>query len=95
MTRHLWLHYPDDKNVIDIDLQFLLGRDILVAPVLDPSVNIHAAYLPRGSWTHLWSDEEFHSSGETVEVSAPIGQIPVFIRSETLVLQELQTEVQT
>ena len=39
-------------------------------------------------------EKEFHSSGETVEVSAPIGQIPVFIRSETLVLQELQNEVQ-
>ena len=94
VTRHLWLHYPDDENVIDIDLQFLLGKDILVAPVLEPNINVHTTYLPRGSWTHLWSGNEFHSSGETVEVSAPIGQIPVFIRSETLVLEELQTEVQ-
>ena len=94
VTRHLWLHYPDDENVINMDLQFLLGREILIAPVLEPNINVHTAYLPRGSWTHLWSGKEFHSSGETVEVSAPIGQIPVFIRSETLVLQELQVEVQ-
>ena len=59
VTRHLWLHYPDDENVINMDLQFLLGRDILVAPVLEPNINEHTVYLPRGSWTHLWSGKSF------------------------------------
>ena len=95
LTRHLWLHYPDDENVLDLDLQYLFGKDILVAPVLEPKTNKQEVYMPRGSWTHLWSNREYHSSGEFFEVQAPIGEIPVFIHSETTVLKELQDELQT
>ena len=35
VARHLFLHYPDDPNTHDLRYQYLLGRDMMVAPVLD------------------------------------------------------------
>ena len=34
LCRHLFLHYPDDPNTHALRYQFLLGRDVMVAPVL-------------------------------------------------------------
>ena len=36
--RPLFLHYPNDLGVFDIEYQYLYGSDLLVAPVLQPSV---------------------------------------------------------
>ena len=42
-----------------------------------------SAYLPAGpEWRHVWSGETF-TGGETVEVVAPIGQPPVFYRTDS------------
>ena len=54
VTRHLWLHYPDDENVINMDLQGF-WEEIFWLLLFEPNINVHTAYLPRGSWTHLWS----------------------------------------
>jgi hypothetical protein len=35
VARHLFLHYPGDPNTHELRYQFLLGPDLLVAPVLD------------------------------------------------------------
>lgn len=55
VVRHLFLHYPDDSEVWDLShQQFLVGRDLLVAPVLDPGRDSVRVYLPRGRWVHVW-----------------------------------------
>ena len=76
VTRHLFLHYPDDPNVYNLRYQYLLGSELLAAPALDPGITSVRAYLPAGKWELLWTGETFGSAarGDWYEVSAPIGR---------------------
>ncbi len=86
LVRHLFLHYPNDPNTYLINYQeFMLGPDIIVAPVLDPGKQVVKVYLPPGMWTHLWSNKTYVSDvGQYVNVAAPLGRPGVFIRPESL-----------
>ncbi|MCB0292973.1 MAG: alpha-glucosidase, partial [Calditrichaeota bacterium] len=82
-VRHLFLHYPDDPRVLAINHeQFLVGSELLVAPVLDPGVTEVNVYLPKGEWVHLWRGTTFGSteSGTEITIPAPLGEPAVFYR---------------
>jgi alpha-glucosidase len=80
LVRHLLLEYPDDAETWRIHDQYLLGPDLLVAPVLTESATSRSLYLPEGRWFHVWSGQAYNGPG-WVEVSAPIGEPPVFSRA--------------
>jgi alpha-glucosidase len=55
---------------------------LLVAPVWQANQDQRALYLQEGStWVHVWSGEAY-SGGQKVTIAAPIGQPPVFYRSD-------------
>ncbi|MFN3604174.1 MAG: alpha-glucosidase [Leptonema sp. (in: bacteria)] len=83
LVRPLFFHYPDDENVYFINYEeFLLGEDLLVAPVLDSNTTVKKVYLPFGTWIELWTGKEFFGK-QTIEVQAPLGKIPVFYKKES------------
>lgn len=94
VVRHLWLHYPDDAKARAEDKQFLLGSEILVAPVLEKCVFSwacnpeHEVYLPNETWIHLWTGQEFFGE-QTINVEAPIGYPPVFYKKDSPIAEEL------
>ena len=57
IMRALWLHYPGDPTAVARGDQYLWGRDILVAPVVDKGATSRKLYLPRGAWYDLWTNE--------------------------------------
>ena len=57
---------------------YLLGDDLLVAPVVEPGAETRMLWLPTGEWTHLWTGKT--CSGGEITVPAPLGQPPVFYR---------------
>ena len=80
LQRPLFLHYEDDKNTYMIQDQYLFGRDILVAPVHKADYTAWNLYLPQGDdWVHIWTRETF-TGGQQINIIAPIGTPPVFIR---------------
>jgi alpha-glucosidase len=99
LVRHLWLQYPDDARAQTVDDEFLLGSEILVAPVENKCFTRpfcpydKAVYLPRGEWVHLWTGAVYGSAadgtggsgGSNVSVKAPIGQPAVFYRRGSVV----------
>lgn len=58
---------------------YLLGNDLLIAPVVEPGADVRSLWLPEGDWIHLWSGDAF--TGGNVQVKAPLGQPPVFYRA--------------
>lgn len=83
LQRPLFLDYEDDAGCWGVETQFAYGRDLIVAPVIEAGAARWRAYLPAGAeWRHVWSGETF-AGGETVEVAAPIGQPPVFYRTDS------------
>jgi len=86
VIRPLFFYYDEEKAYTEA-YEYLLGRDILVAPVIREKAQTRMVYLPDDEWIHLWSGREY-SGGET-EVAAPVGEIPVFIRKNSPVRDEL------
>ncbi|MBZ4654606.1 MAG: family 31 glycosyl hydrolase, alpha-glucosidase [Peptococcaceae bacterium] len=81
VMRHPYLHYEDDKELHTLKYQYLLGRDLLVAPVIEENKETWRAYLPQDTWVHLWSGQEY--GGGYWEVPAALGFIPVFYRKSS------------
>lgn len=80
LQRPLFLHFEDDPRTYAEQTSYLLGADLLVAPVIAADALRREVYLPSGAaWSHLWSGERF-DGGRAVEVAAPLGQPPVFVR---------------
>lgn len=81
IVRHPFLHYPDDPNVRSLKYQFLLGPDVMVAPVLDKGATTVAAYFPVGeTWTNLWTNEDVATTGDWTRIEAPLGRPGAFLR---------------
>lgn len=81
VVRHLFIHYPEDPVVYDISYQqFLVGDQLLVAPVLDPATNRVSVYLPAGEWVHIWTGQVYGdiSAGTRITIDAPLGMPAVF-----------------
>ncbi|MGP1395523.1 MAG: TIM-barrel domain-containing protein [Inquilinaceae bacterium] len=83
--RPLLLEFPDDLEAFRVEDQFLLGPDLLVAPVLEAGARMRRVYLPAGeTWRDAWTDQ-VHDGGIWTDVEAPIDRIPVFTRGTAAV----------
>jgi alpha-glucosidase (family GH31 glycosyl hydrolase) len=82
VVRHPLVHYPEDPAVYGLRYQFMVGREFMVAPVLDPGEKTVEVYLPAGRWVHLWSGRRYgtREGGTRPTVDAPIGEPAVFFR---------------
>ncbi|KAI0271249.1 glycosyl hydrolases family 31-domain-containing protein [Gloeopeniophorella convolvens] len=97
--RPLFFEFPNQPELFGQDEQFLVGRDILVTPVLTPNVSSVTGFLPGGDnvvwrdwYTHaaVNSSSEDGTSGSSVSLDAPLGHIPVHIRSGAALLLHAQ-----
>jgi alpha-glucosidase len=79
--RPLWFGYPGDARASLVDDQFLLGGDLLVAPVLHEGQRSREVVFPRGdAWVDWW-DGSRHEGGTVAKVAAPLERLPLFIRA--------------
>lgn len=81
VMRPLFMHFAADAASYDQAYQYLLGADVLVAPVHQPGVSEWTVYLPPEEWVHVWTGKTY--SGGTVTVNAPLGAPPVFYRKQS------------
>ncbi len=76
--------FPNSPRVFsDNDYDFMLGRDVMVSPVVKLGEQTRKVSFPEGSgrWHSFWDDEAGpFLGGETPEVEAPLGKPPVFVR---------------
>jgi alpha-glucosidase len=79
--RPLWFMYPGDARAALVDDQFLLGGDLLVAPVLREGQRSREVYFPKGdAWVDWW-DGRRHEGGTSAMIPAPLDRLPLFIRA--------------
>jgi alpha-glucosidase (family GH31 glycosyl hydrolase) len=78
-TRPLWLAYPRDSRAAAQDQEWLLGPDVLVAPVVVEGARIRTVYFPRGCWRARGRSQAI-SGPRTQTVAAPLARLPYFAR---------------
>ncbi|KAJ3574598.1 hypothetical protein NP233_g1666 [Leucocoprinus birnbaumii] len=89
-VRALFFEFPDEPELFTIDSQFLVGRDILVTPVLEPNVSTVNGLFP-GRGNVIWRDWYTHqvvqtTPGQLTTLSAPLNHINVHIRDGSALL---------
>lgn len=83
VMRTLFYEYPEDDKSWEVDNTYLLGSDVLVAPIMNYQDRERSVYLPANeTWINLYTGEEF-TGGETYTVAAPIEQLPIFIKKSS------------
>lgn len=80
LLRPLFFDHPTDERVWEFPLQWLLGADILVAPVLSPGVAEWTVYLPAGDWVDAFTGQPA-TGGTTVSRYVPMDELPVYVRA--------------
>lgn len=85
-VRPLFCDFPEDIGARAIEDAFMLGPDLLVAPVLEEGATTRRVYLPAhpGGW-YDWHDGSHVEGGRTVTVTAPLGRLPLFARAGAIV----------
>jgi alpha-D-xyloside xylohydrolase len=79
-VRPLWFDHGADPLAVSITDQFLLGDDLMVAPVLHHGARSRSVYLPDGhEWRDVWSGE-VHAGGTWLEAAAPLEVVPAYVR---------------
>ncbi len=80
LMRALFFEWRDDERIWDFPLQYLLGDELLVAPVTAPGITTMRLYVPFGEWVDAWRDEVV--IGPTpIERDVPLSEIPVYVRA--------------
>ena len=78
VMRPMQLEFPDDPAVAYLDRQYMLGADILVAPVFTDDGTVQF-YLPAGGWTSLLTGERVVGGGWRTERHG-LDSLPLYVR---------------
>jgi len=85
IVRPLCLSDPGDPRGWSIADAYGYGSALWVAPVLEPGASERVVELPRGEWIDFWTDEPVAGGGEAL-AAAPIGRLPVWVRSGSIIV---------
>lgn len=78
IIRPIWWIAPEDPIALRIDCEFLLGDNLLVAPILDPGHTSRNIYLPRGHWTDVINNKKLEGGRWYKDYKIQLHQIATF-----------------
>ncbi|MBI5116142.1 DUF4968 domain-containing protein [Candidatus Poribacteria bacterium] len=82
IMRPLYLEFPDDPHAPHEDLEYLLGRELLIAPVFN-EVGERTVYLPAGEWTDFWTGS-VHAGPVFLKLNVPLDSMPIYVREDSI-----------
>ena len=86
IMRALVYDFQNDPKVWEESFEFLFGRDVLVANVLEEGAKTRTVYLPAGCKWYDWNDKfRCYEGGQTIEVPVTMATIPMFVREGAVI----------
>ena len=79
IMRPLIYEWPNDINAVNCQNEYLLGDDLLVAPLLEENATFREVYLPDGVWFDFFDGTEY--AGSQIITAGKNGKLPVFTRN--------------
>lgn len=83
MIRPLPLQFPLDEQAANVADQFMIGDELLAAPVYGPE-DCRNAYLPMGIWTE-WRTNRVYQGRRQIELCAGEDQGPLLVKNGSLI----------
>lgn len=85
IMRPLVYEFQNDPRCWEEGTQYMFGRDLLVANVVEPGVRYWKVYLPAGCcWYDFWTFKRYEG-GQGIELPVDISTIPLFIRDGAII----------
>lgn len=79
IMRPLVYEWPNDAMAVNCQDEYLLGNDLLVAPLLEENAESREVYLPEGIWYGLFDGKKY--TGGQIVTAGGDGKLPVFTRN--------------
>ncbi len=80
ILRPLWYNAPQEAETLEITDQFMLGEDVVVAPVLAKGARTRDVYLPEGAWRDETTGKRVEGGRWLRGYAAPLDVLPLFVR---------------
>lgn len=80
IVRPLWWIAPNDTDALTLDTEFLLGDDLLVAPVLEKGARARDIYLPPGQWHDELRNVAISGGKWLKDYRAELDELPYFTK---------------
>ena len=83
IMRALWLHFPNDPRSVECQDQYMWGKNLLVAPVVEKVATTRRVYLPPATWHDFWTGERVEGGRE---ISRPVDleTMPLYVRAGSI-----------
>lgn len=95
IMRPMFFNYQNDKECYsnEAQYQYMIGENVLVAPVLTENSDFKKVYLPEGNWVYIPTGK-FYTGSQWVILEVPLNTLPLFVKEGGMVpFQELQQYV--
>ena len=79
LMRPVAMEFPDDPGARHVETEYLLGPDLLVAPVLEPGGRADV-YVPPGAWTDHFTGERYEGPRWVRHDAIPLDRLPLLVR---------------
>lgn len=85
LVRPLNYHTRSSAKYDDITDQYLWGRDVMVAPVLEQGATDRRIIFPEGTWVDFNNPSDIYEGGDTIMYPAPLSVLPLFVRAGSFI----------
>lgn len=87
MVRPLNFYSHVSTKYDDIEDQYLWGRDVMIAPVVEQGATSRRIVIPEGRWIDYNNPSNVYNEGDTIEYNAPLSVLPMFVRAGAFIPQ--------
>ena len=92
VMRPVWYEFPNDKLTYLVSDVFMMGSDLLIAPIVKEGMRHRDVYLPAGAaWINWWTGERLEG-GKQHRVDAPLDRLPFFVRAGSVIPMQDATQ---
>ncbi|MCF8367130.1 MAG: DUF4968 domain-containing protein, partial [Bacteroidales bacterium] len=85
LMRALILENPNDPEVFDMNYEFLFGKELLVAPVVEEGAAYKKIYFPEGNWIDFNHPETLFEGKQWVDYPADLETTPLFVKQGSII----------
>lgn len=84
VMRPLFMEYPKDHHTFNLSDQFLIGENVIIAPITKPDTFHRVVYLPEGNWVDYWTGG-ISEGNQHILVEASLDHLPIFVKEGTFI----------
>lgn len=87
IVRGLYLEYPEQEGAYQFRQEYLLGKEVLVAPVSEPGFGqpvTKEIFLPAGERWFDWFTGKSYEGGQVIAYECPVDRMPIFVNAGSI-----------